>query len=137
MNSVHLPDLLALQRDCLPAIRRIARQYGQLQEDVIGDFNELYVAKLGSYDPTRGASVKTFLLNQLEHFQRRRSLEIPRGALSLDSNEGVALYGGCPEFCVNGVGLKVGHPLYKLDSKAIERRFPIANRHRPFLTDIS
>ena len=43
----------------------------------------------------------------------------------------------CPEFCVNGAGLKVGHPLFKLDSKASQRRFPIANGHGPFLTDVS
>ena len=43
----------------------------------------------------------------------------------------------CPEFCVNGVGLKVGHPFFELDSKASQRRFPIANGHGPFLADVS
>jgi hypothetical protein len=25
--------------------------------------------------------------------------------------------GACPEFCVNGIGLNVVHPVFKLDSK--------------------
>jgi hypothetical protein len=29
------------------------------------------------------------------------------------------------------------HPVFKLDSKAIERSFPIPDRHRPFFADIS
>ena len=41
-----------------------------------------------------------------------------------------------PEFCINGFGLKAGHPFFKLDRKAIERRFPITNQHGPFLTDV-
>ena len=67
----------------------------------------------------------------------RLSIKCPRcGALNiLKAVE--PLIRACPEFCVNGVGLKVGHPFFKLDSKAIERRFPIANGHRPFLTDVS
>lgn len=43
----------------------------------------------------------------------------------------------CPEFCVNGVGLKVDQPFFKLDSKASQRRIAIANGHGPFLSDIS
>ena len=49
------------------------------------------------------------------------------------------LAGGCPEFCVNGVEISAASSglFFELDSKASQRRLPIPNRHRPFLTDVA
>ncbi len=46
-----------------------------------------------------------------------------------------ARWWGCLVFCVNAF-LKCGHPLFKLNTEPYQRRSPVADWHRPFLTNI-
>ncbi len=43
----------------------------------------------------------------------------------------------CQIFCVNGVSVVNGESIAELNGKTSQRRFPVADRHRPFLADVA
>ena len=45
--------------------------------------------------------------------------------------------GACQIFCVNGVSVVNGESIAELNGKTSQRRFPVADRHRPFLADVA